>query len=1241
MSVPGVRTAVVAALVAAVGVRVSAADPVTGAVARIAHDPSAALLRAAEGWTVAGSLGVATAEGLREVPLAAFFWLTDVLWLPPTAGQAAWRVLVLLLALIGAVKLARTAMPRAATEQSGDVEPWTPWVAAVLYACGPVLLAAAVSAPLNGLVAASLPWLVVPLLGEDRGWRAAASSAACVGLAGVATPAWALTTLVAGALVAAPRSRRDVGQFARWLLLAVLASAWWLAALIWELRYAADLTALARASGREEGLRAALGAQDWPTVWLVLVLLGPVAVAVGSLVLRVGRHRLVVGNLVAAAAVTAFLPVDWQLPVLGITTGAATAGSWGPLLTWVWLAGLLAWCPVVEELRGRVAQPGSEGWSRERVAVAATAVVLVGAAAAGPVLSAREPAPAGVGADPTLWAGVEAWSESSPSGRVLVLPATVRGRLDDAVATALRDRPWVGRDTLPPSGTAATGALDEVLWRLARGQGGPGTAEGLKQLGISYVLLRGDVAASDDRERPVALARHALATLGATRTAVIESPDPDAPHTTTDAVQDFGVRSPLAQVEIWALPSNADGRVHASEPVPVVGGSGTASDLADAGLLDAAAVELVAAGTGPPAFVSDSARRRDVDQRTAVDPFGPVLTADSPRLVVPAGAAPITTAVRRLAGVSSVTASSSAADLGGSHRLAGSDPSAAVDGNTFTAWQSRRGDVVGQWWEIRFEGPTDLSTGLLQVVRNAFVAHRVTEVRLESDAGSSDLGVPDDGLVSLAPAGVTTRLRVVATAVEGMPAQNAGFGIAEVSVPGVTVRDLLGVIPSPTSTWLLAARPGSQANCVPAYAVGGSDAPGVGTAVCDRSITVEGPDSGSLIRVLPVDAATTVAGRVWTRAADGDTSGRLADDLARPSISVTGSSVASQDLVTRPQAAADADPATAWRPAPEDEAPTLELSWRGRADVSGVRLVPISGGVNSQVTRVQVTAEGEDADQGVTVEVGPDGLVSLPGWRTTGLTLTFLADSGMTSADSLTGGVRPVPAAVAEVEVVGGPAVRYDQDGVTRLECGSGPTVTVAGDVIETSIEVSAREVVEAAVVRATLCDRPTLNAGDVEVAVEASFSWVPLGLVLSPVDGPLGTVDSPAPEQAGAAPLATGVLDSPGSSAALTIGPETGDDRTITFAVPAGSGWTAQGGGRTLEPLVVDGWGQAWQVPAGVGEVTLDYSAGPELRFGVGLSVLGWLLVLALALPVSARASLRLRRDRRDQAIAGRSTHA
>ena len=107
MPVPGVRTLVVAVLAAAVAVRVTATQPLTGAYARIAPDPAGALSSAADGWTVAGSLGDATAQGLREVPLAVFLWLTDVLGMAPANGRTAWSVLVLVLAAVGAVRLAR------------------------------------------------------------------------------------------------------------------------------------------------------------------------------------------------------------------------------------------------------------------------------------------------------------------------------------------------------------------------------------------------------------------------------------------------------------------------------------------------------------------------------------------------------------------------------------------------------------------------------------------------------------------------------------------------------------------------------------------------------------------------------------------------------------------------------------------------------------------------------------------------------------------------------------------------------------------------------------------------------------------------------------------------------------------------------------------------------------------------------------------------------------------------------
>ncbi len=107
MTVSGVRTLVVSALAAAVAIRVSGAQTLTGAYARIAADPAASLRSAADGWTVSGTLGDATAQGLRELPLAAWFWLADVVGAPSPVGRTGWCVVVLVLAVVGGVRLGR------------------------------------------------------------------------------------------------------------------------------------------------------------------------------------------------------------------------------------------------------------------------------------------------------------------------------------------------------------------------------------------------------------------------------------------------------------------------------------------------------------------------------------------------------------------------------------------------------------------------------------------------------------------------------------------------------------------------------------------------------------------------------------------------------------------------------------------------------------------------------------------------------------------------------------------------------------------------------------------------------------------------------------------------------------------------------------------------------------------------------------------------------------------------------
>jgi arabinofuranan 3-O-arabinosyltransferase len=564
---------------------------------------------------------------------------------------------------------------------------------------------------------------------------------------------------------AAATARRAGGalQLARWSLLAVAASAWWIVAYAWEVAYAVDVTGLAEPPS-VVALGEALGLPSAEPGWILLLALAPAAVAVGALVLRVGADRVLVGALLtmSLAAVTLGAIVRGWPAWLPVPASAATAtdtvpAPWVIVVAWVALAGLLAWSPVVDHLWSEASGSGGGHWSRRTGPAVAALGGLALASVAGPVLAAQERVPEPVVANPGQWAQVAEWAATAPPGRVLVLPAVVEGRVDPVVAEALGDRPWIARDSLPLSGAAATAALDDVVGRLDRGHDGAGTAAALRHLGISYVLLRNDVPAAVDRVRPIGLVRHALSRQGASRVAVLEAPSSAGQ---TSGVVDLGVRDPAGTLEIWAVDEAADGSVHDGAPLSVVGDSGVIGDLADAGLEPEGALVLRPGADGTSDAVSDSARRRDVDQRVASDPFGPVVAGDESRTSVPRDAARVPSAFRGLTGARDVRASSSSADLGAQHRRTGAVPSAAVDGNGFTAWQSRSGTIVGEWWEIAFDGPTDLTDASLQVVQNAFASHLVSRVALHSDDGTTEVDVPADGVVGLAAVGRTDRLRV-------------------------------------------------------------------------------------------------------------------------------------------------------------------------------------------------------------------------------------------------------------------------------------------------------------------------------------------------------------------------------------------------------------------------------------------------------------------------------------------------
>ncbi|ROR91414.1 4-amino-4-deoxy-L-arabinose transferase-like glycosyltransferase [Nocardioides aurantiacus] len=1224
------RTVAVAVLAAVVGIRVSVARGLEGTAADLAGDPAGALGRALDGWGSAGSLGDASAAGLRSLPLAALHRLADAVGVPGTAAQAAWTALVLVLAVVGARRLASVASPAAAGES------WAPWVAALVYACGPVLVATGVDAPLDGLVAALLPWVLLPVVRRDRGWAGAARSTAWLGLAGVGTPVWSLLVLAAGLLAAVVVWRRDLRQLLRWVLLAALASTWWGVVTVWEARRATVVTDVLPDADLRLQVAQALGRPAWSLVWLLLLALAPAAVAVAGVVVARGRpERLLVGGLLGLGTllVASGLSSGFRVPVLAPAALGGAPAALAPALALWSAAAVLAWGAVVDGLRWHLDDLVRPPRSRTQAGALLACAALV-LSAAGVALAALErptdPAAAGTqGAPADLWRDVAAWSRSAPPGRVLVLPATT-GRLDPVVRQALGGRPWVGRDALPVSTPTATAALDDVLRRVSRGQAAPEVLDGLRRLGVAYVLVRDDLGAAADRRRPSGLVRAGLASGGATRVLALPGGDGAA-----DVVVDGGVRPATAGVEVWQLPGSGLGRVAVGAPLDVAGDAGTTADLTASGVLGPRAVRLVEDGA---AVLSDSAYRRDVDQREAVDPDGPALAASQGREVVPPGAAAPPTASRLVSGAEAVTASSSAAEATGDGRRPGAEPLAAVDGNAFTVWQSRPGVREGQWWQLELDAPRRVFGTTVQVVQNVYGGQLVTRVRVDTDAGGREVDVAADGRLVLDDPGPTSRLRITAVAFSGSSPRDA-FAIAEVVVPGVTVREELVVPRSSASTWVLAARPASRTRCVPAVPLPGRPTAEPAT-VCDPSLSVRGRDVGSLDRVLPVPEAGPVTGRAWVRAPDTVQAAAVADGLADPSVTATATSVAAQDLVTRAQAAADGDPGTAWRAAPSDEEPALTLAWPERARISGLRLVLPDDGLSARPGRVRVQATGAGtggaAPRAVERRVEEDGAVRFPAVRARGVTVTLLDLEGPTSLDSVTAAQSPTAAAVAEVEVDGAPATTYDADAVRTLRCGLGPEVRVGGTSVRTSVRTSARDLVEGRPVAAVLCDRPQVAAGETPVSVEATFTWLPLGLVLSRSPAAVGEVDDdrPAGGTSGPAPLEVDAdaVAHRWSSVDLPVpGPGT---RTVVLAVPAGTGFAARADGVRLRSVTVDGWAQGWVVPEGIDRVSLDYSAGASLRTGAGLGLLGWLAVLGvLVLPRS--------RNRRDQSRVGRSTQA
>ncbi|RMI33951.1 alpha-(1-_3)-arabinofuranosyltransferase domain-containing protein [Nocardia stercoris] len=554
-----------------------------------------------------------------------------------------------------------------------------------------------------------------------------------------------------------------------------------------------------------------------------------------------------------------------------------------------------------------------------------------------------------------------------------------------------------------------------------------------------------------------------------------------------------------------------------------------------------------------------------------------------------------------------ITASSSAADatqLGGSSP--GSSTAAVVDGDPSTAWLSTSGEhAVGQWLRLDLDHPID--AGILTVTTSpAALGDPVKWMEVRTSGGTTAARVTEPGVpvsVSLPP-GRTGWVKITATQTENDTA-GGQFGISELSLDdysnvddpvAVDIRHRVIVPPPPVGTavagWDLGQEFPGRSGCF--------DTPD--RIRCSKGLALAAEEPGQFERTLTVPDPASVTTALTVRTRPGPGLAALLTDPARP---VARGQADVGDLRGSAFAATDGDPATSWT-APEDTvrnrtgpAPTLTLELPAKTEVDGIAMTLPAGDLPARPTWVTVNL-GDGPQTRPIDRAEPAGAtvrIPLHPYETDRIELSLTEWKPVLDRTAL-GFAQDQPPGLADIEVLGpdypAPA---DPNRPVTVDCAHGPTVSLAGRVVHTSVTASYADLLSGAPVTATVCpadaapvDLPTGRV-DVTVVPTDLFTVDRLQLTRPTAPAPL------------AAPAGTRVLVLPSSTNA---------------------GWRATtADGHALTPIVVDGWQQGWVVPAGTtGPITVSFPADRWYRIAIFGGLLLLLPLFALAIPWRRRSA-------------------
>ena len=829
-------------------------------------------------------------------------------------------------------------------------------------------------------------------------------------------------------------------------------------------------------------------------------------------------------------------------------------------------------------------------------AVLAAGVVVIGAA---PALGGTVATRGTFTGMPAYWRDAGEWLDRhTANGGAVLLPSAsfgeyTWGRTIDEPLRSLTTAPYAVRDAVPLTPAGTIRFLDEITRRAQSGRDLRGVGRALLGAGVKYVVLRNDLATDLTGGPPVAV----------TRSALLESPD-------IRRVAGFGTPqrdvtgTPVSPVEIFAVTGTASPRLTLwpAASIPVVAGASEALP----------ALQESALAGGPVLFDGDATpgdgtARVETDSFTARDRyFGTTRGQDVTRMLtraeaegaadyLPWPAPALRTTVTYAGGLASLTASSALSDrLTFAGLVPARRPYAALDGDPATAWLTL-GDHAPTW-KATFAADRRIDAIEIRPAADRRLFGSVaaaTRVRVSFGGASLDADVAANGSRIALPATSGRELRIsILRTTTGAPGL-ALTGLAEVAVPGLDAREVV-VAPAPTTTgptggFVLSRDPEAFDGCIRSAAgyqcLESSGWPAEETGALVRSVTTTAPGSYALSGTLVADPA------------------HPSPLLALPGIaSITASSTRAAGQLGAPRAVLDADPATAWSPTIGDRDPTLAIRFTEPQTVGGLRIHARADWLaeNAPMT-VAVTRDGRR----MVAVLGKDGRIALPTATITDLALQFIPDAGTDHITALE---------VSTLDITG--LAPSPVDPSAGAACGAGPDLTVGQIRIPTAVIGERAAVTGAGSLVWQACASARVAAGTTELRVGRWRDLVPAQLIARAQAGHVAGSTAAAGNAPDSAVAADGGVTARVEPAAY--------DRFVVLTQNVNPGWRARAGAVALVPRTVDGYRQAFVLPAGAGgHLVVDFAPDRPYRLALSIgAVLGLALLVSAAWPGRRRAA-------------------